>query len=73
MAIEDTEFVFIPEGDHHVTVPINEADGKALLDIAGGYRGAMEWQFTSHDGSNVTLYFINEKDIVEDEKIKYDG
>lgn len=70
---EDKEFVFIPEGDQHVVVPIGEADGQAIQDIAKGYRGAIEWNLLSHDGSNVTLYFINEKDVEEDEKIKYDG
>ena len=70
----DNEMIFIPEGDHYVTVPINEADGKALQDIAGGYRGAVEWNLLSHDGvTNVTLYFINEKDVEQDENIKYDG
>ena len=68
------EFVFIAEGDHHVVVPINESDGKALSDLANGYRGAVEWNLLSHDGvTNVTLYFINEKELEDNEKIKYDG
>ena len=71
--MSNEEFVFIAEGDHHVVVPINESDGKALLDIANGFRGSVEWNLKSHDGSNVTLYFINEKDLDENEKIKYDG
>ena len=69
----ENEFIFIPEGDHHVTVPLTEADGKALLDVANGYRGAVEWSFTSHDGvSNVTIYFINEKDL-NDENNNFNG
>jgi len=69
----DNEFIFVAEGDHHIVVPINESDGKALQDVANGYRGSIEWNLTSHDGTNVTLFFINEKDIEENEKIKYDG
>ncbi len=72
--VVDNKFIYIPDGDHHVIVPINEADGKALQDIANGYRGGIEWNLTSHDGvTNVTLYFINEKDLDENENIKLDG
>ena len=60
----DNKFTYIPDGDHHVIVPINEADGKALQDIANGYRGGIEGNLTSHDGvTNVTLYFINDCEI----------
>ncbi len=71
--MDEKEFVFIPEGDQHVIVPISEADGKTIQDIAQGYRGAIEWSLVSHDGSNVILYFINEKDVEEDEQINYNG
>lgn len=71
--MDEKEMVFIPEGDQHVIVPISEAEGKAIQDIAKGYRGPIEWNLVSHDGSNVILYFINEKDVEEDDEIRYNG
>jgi|TARA_B110000914_G_C15211436_1_gene330852 hypothetical protein len=71
--MSNEEFIFVPEGEQHVVVPINESDGKQLQDIANGYRSAIEWNLQSHDGTNIILYFINEKDLEADETIKYDG
>jgi|TARA_R110000823_G_C15796129_1_gene486682 hypothetical protein len=71
--MSNEEFIFVPEGEQHVVVPINESDGKQLQDIANGYRSSIEWNLQSHDGTNIILYFINEKDLEADETIKYDG